>query len=181
MRKPVVFCVVGLQNSGKTRFVQSILHKLKLRGLAVAVLKHDGHADKTLLNDWEKSGSDTKLALEAGADMTMVVGGGQSLLHMVGDSDTSNVYALCERMDRFAKQHGCPLDVIVIEGFKSSSLPKIVICRTEENLIWLKDNSLLDVRAVILPTDLRGKAPGGMPVFEETQVEEVLQSFEIVC
>ncbi len=187
-RDPKLLSVIGLQNSGKTRFVLSVLRTIGERGLVAGVLKHDGHADAAekkdnagfdtgsarRVLDWEKPGSDTLLSFSAGASMTMVTGGGQSLLHIGADTDAGNVYALSARMSQLAKDSGRPLDVIVVEGFKKSPLPKVFICRTSEHIAWLKAHEISNIRAVIVPYELRGKADAAWPIFAESQVIEVI-------
>jgi molybdopterin-guanine dinucleotide biosynthesis protein MobB len=205
---PVLFSVIGLQNSGKTRFVLSALRTLRAHGLTVAVLKHDGHADAVRLNnglkakldgiqpegqgeyardtqsseqirrilDWEKQGSDTMLAFEAGATMTMVTGGGQSLLHFVDDSDSPEVCKLSAQMAELAEHSGHPLDVIIVEGFKKGQLPKVFICRGQDHVSWLKEHFVDHVQAVVLPSELRDAADPSWPIFDESRMEEILRA-----
>jgi molybdopterin-guanine dinucleotide biosynthesis adapter protein len=176
---PIMFSVIGLQNSGKTRFVLSILRLLTARGISAAVLKHDGHSDTAMANDWEKPGSDTMLSLAAGASMTMVTGGKESLLHVKSDSDAGDVDALSRRMCLLADQCGKPLDVIIVEGFKKSELPKVFICRTADHISWLKEHAIQHLRAVIVPGELRNQADREWPMFVETEVTEVLQACDV--
>lgn len=42
-KRPPVFAVSGKKNTGKTTLTQTLVRELSHRGLAVAVIKHDGH------------------------------------------------------------------------------------------------------------------------------------------
>ena len=43
MKKPQIFAISGVKNSGKTTLITQILPILSGQGLAVATIKHDGH------------------------------------------------------------------------------------------------------------------------------------------
>lgn len=67
-----VLCVVGFQNAGKSALVESLVRTLRVSGLRVAFIKHDGHADLAHGVDrsmWEKWNADTVRAAKAGAPL----------------------------------------------------------------------------------------------------------------
>jgi molybdopterin-guanine dinucleotide biosynthesis adapter protein len=147
-RRPLVVSVIGRQNAGKTAVAAKLIAIWTQMGLAVAVLKHDGHADESAADDWEKIDSDTVRMAEAGAALTMVAGGKSTLLRTRNDDCADNVSCLLERMQIQSEIVGQPLDVIVVEGFKSSNLPKLlVIAPTDKE--WLSRQRLTDVRAIV--------------------------------
>ncbi|GMA50357.1 putative molybdopterin-guanine dinucleotide biosynthesis adapter protein [Alicyclobacillus contaminans] len=166
---PRIVSVVGPQNAGKTTWVERLCRIWRQDGKRVGVLKHDGHVDEGTV--WEKPGSDTVRYAEAGAQWTMVAGGGHVLLHHHQDGDSESVERLCARMLAAATALGQPLDVLVVEGFKRSALPKLVPIRRPSDLAWLTEAALTHVRAVLLSAELdedtRRLAAHGWPVYDE--------------
>jgi|GEM_PF-5348703 len=154
MPKPLVFAVVGLQNTGKTRLVQRLLQHYHRLGLHCAVVKHDGHAVAEQVPAWQKPGSDTQVFAEAGAQYTLLGGGGQTLLFSAASKDTEDVQWLIQRVQQQAELDGMDLDVIIAEGFKDSLLPKVAVVRTQEQLHWLRGQRLVDLHAVVAPQEL---------------------------
>jgi molybdopterin-guanine dinucleotide biosynthesis protein MobB len=181
--QPAIINVIGLQNSGKTRLVQALVRHLKLHHLTVAVLKHDGHASRgENLPDWQKLGSDTSLALSAGADWTLLAGGGQSLVHQAHDMQAAQPEALCARLTRRALDAKTPLDVIVVEGYKNSHLPKIAVLRTPTQVAWIQGSDIQNIRAIfaadVLSEEEVHDCPA--PIFRDGDVGEILRLFGVI-
>lgn len=172
---PCIVSVVGPQNAGKTTLTVQMIRIWTQQGLHVAALKHDGHADVDVTDDWEKPRSDTTQFTHAGAGMTLIAGGGQSLLRMTRDGTAHDVMALCERMQQLAIQARRPLDVIAVEGFKRSELPKIVPVHRPSDVDWLRSEHLSNLRAVVLVEGLDTLADGGWPVYHESDVSRLCQ------
>jgi len=171
MIEPRLISVVGLQDAGKTRLVQTMVAVFRQAGLQVGVLKHDGHADACGSNDWEKENSDTRLHAQAGAAVTAVVGGGASLWHVVADNDvtraTTDPTALIARLVQTGLAAGKPLDVIVVEGFKRSPIAKIAVVRTAAQIAWFKRTPLPNVVAVVVPDTAMLVADSAVQVYHE--------------
>ncbi|HJV30673.1 MAG TPA: molybdopterin-guanine dinucleotide biosynthesis protein MobB, partial [Bacillales bacterium] len=74
--KPMIFQVVGYQNSGKTTFITKILKQLKIEGDSVGVIKHHGHGGKPDVYEQK----DSARHIENGAIATIVEGNGRLLL-----------------------------------------------------------------------------------------------------
>lgn len=146
--RPLVVGVVGYHKVGKTTIVARMVSIWRQMGLRVGVLKHDGHADAENVDDWEKPGSDTERVREAGASLTMVVGGGQTLLRTTPDLEASDVHALLRRMEAHALRMGRAVDVIVVEGYKASDLPKVAII-TPDAPDWHVADDLTNVVALV--------------------------------
>jgi molybdopterin-guanine dinucleotide biosynthesis protein B len=157
--------VVGLQDSGKTALVEDMTRIWTGEGLNVAVIKHDGHADAES-DDWEKPGSDTVRAVQAGALYAMVTGGGQTLLRSKKDPIYSNPFALIRRLVAQAVMDGQPLDVVIVEGFKSSDIPKVAVLSASHHVEWLRTAQLPNLFGVICPStwarDLLDDGRGGL-------------------
>ncbi|MDF2854702.1 MAG: molybdopterin-guanine dinucleotide biosynthesis protein MobB [Neobacillus sp.] len=123
--KPVIFQVVGYQNSGKTTFLIRLIQALTKEGLKAVTIKHHGHGGKP---EGER-GKDTGRHLEAGALATLVEGDGRLILQ----AEDSN-WSLAEqiRLMEFFKA-----DVILIEGHKLELYPKLLILRDKADLSLL--------------------------------------------
>ena len=112
-RKRIV-AISGIKNSGKTTLICRLLEIFKEKGLRVAVLKHDGH-------DFEPDvpGTDTYRQLQAGAYGTAVFSKGKYMLVKQQPQISEK-----EVMEFFPEA-----DLILLEGFKYSTYPKIEIVR----------------------------------------------------
>ena len=112
-RKRIV-AISGIKNSGKTTLICRLLEIFKEKGLRVAVLKHDGH-------DFEPDvpGTDTYRQLQAGAYGTAVFSKGKYMLVKQQPQISEK-----ELMEFFSEA-----DLILLEGFKYSTYPKIEIVR----------------------------------------------------
>jgi molybdopterin-guanine dinucleotide biosynthesis adapter protein len=149
--KPLIVSVVGHHNVGKSTIGTEMVSIWTQMGLRVAVLKHDGHADQLPAgaeDDWEKPGSDTRRMTEAGAVFTMVTGGGQTLLRTVQDRYASDADKLVTRLQDHATGLGQRLNVILVEGYKKSHLPKVVVVAPDE-VNWFVEEGITNVQAVI--------------------------------
>ncbi|HUK37812.1 MAG TPA: molybdopterin-guanine dinucleotide biosynthesis protein B [Methanomicrobiales archaeon] len=106
-----VIQVTGLSGSGKTTFIRALVPLLAGLG-TVGTVKHTGHHAMEI-----PKGKDTTVMFEAGARAVAGIDLEKTLVTMAGTS-------LTEALDILA-DHGVAL--AVIEGYKGSPLPKIVI------------------------------------------------------
>lgn len=120
--KPVIFQVVGYQNSGKTTFLTKMIAKLSEKGWKVVTIKHHGHGGQPDLRE-EK---DSSKHMAAGAAASLVEGGGRMILH----ADHSN----CELSEQIKLVSFFQPDFILIEGHKLEVYPKVVLIRDEEDV-----------------------------------------------
>ena len=114
VEKKRIVAISGIKNSGKTTLICRLLENFKEKGLRVAVLKHDGHDFKP-----DVPGTDTYRQLQAGAYGTVVFSKGKYMLVKQQPQITEN-----ELMEFFPEA-----DLILLEGFKYSTYPKIEIVR----------------------------------------------------
>ena len=112
--RPAVFCVSGVKNSGKTHLVERLIHAFTDRGLSVGVIKHDGHSFEC-----DVPGTDSDRFYRAGALATAVFSASQSFVRVRREMS----------VDEMIRQMG-DVDVVIIEGMKHSSYPKVEVIRS---------------------------------------------------
>jgi molybdopterin synthase catalytic subunit len=125
--------VTGVSGSGKTTFIRSLIPLLTRYG-PVGTVKHTGHHSMLL-----PKGKDTTVMFEAGALVVAGIDQGKILITLKGTS-------LTDVLDFLAGQG---VAVAVIEGYKGSSLPKIVIGNLEAEGCVLRDPVPGDVIPVL--------------------------------
>jgi molybdopterin-guanine dinucleotide biosynthesis protein B len=114
---PAVISLVGWSGSGKTTLLTAVLPRLTAAGLSVSTVKHAHHGF-----DMDRPGKDSFRHREAGAREVLVMGGSRwALLHETRDAAEPRIEDLLARM--------APVDLIIVEGFKSHSFPKIEVHR----------------------------------------------------
>ncbi|HLR07734.1 MAG TPA: molybdopterin-guanine dinucleotide biosynthesis protein B [Bacillota bacterium] len=130
--------VVGYKNSGKTTLASQIIGILASKGLRVASLKHHGHGGLPL--GFENT--DSEKHKQAGAIIAGVEGEGVLQL----SADTWDV----DQMTAIYRWVGT--DVLVIEGYKQFSFPKVVLINETDDLSILQrvDNVTAIVTSITL-------------------------------
>ena len=119
-RPPVPFLsVVGFSGSGKTTLVEGLIRELTRRGLRIGSIKHDAHRFEI-----DHPGKDSWRHKQAGAAVTMIASPHQ--IGMVRDVDRD--HRLEELVPMLPE-----VDLVLAEGFKRGSHPKIEIHRPEAN------------------------------------------------
>ena len=111
---PPVVAVVGLSNSGKTTVAASLVATLASQGYSVAAVKHCPHGHEA-----DRPSSDTDRLYEAGA-VTVAASSPGTLTtrrRVSGDFSLETIVATI----------GPGADLVIAEGFKSSTAPKVVV------------------------------------------------------
>jgi len=115
-----VFGITGWKNSGKTTLTTRLIAELTGRGFRVNSIKHAHHAF-----DIDTPGTDSFRHREAGAAEVAIVSGNRwALMHELRDADEPSMHDMVARLS--------PADLILVEGYKRESHPKIE-CRRGEN------------------------------------------------
>lgn len=117
-----VIAIVGYKNSGKTTLITRLIPALGQLGLSVSTIKHVHHTI-----DLDQPGKDTYAHREAGAvDVMMFSDKRWALLHERRENaDTRpDLDDLLRRLS--------PVDVVLIEGFKSIPIPRIEIRKPDD-------------------------------------------------
>lgn len=118
--------VIGFKNSGKTTLLNRWIQVLKKQHYTVSVIKHHGHKSKLAMPDETK---DSMQYIAHGADASFVSGGGftQQIFQTEMDYDTLIKCASLQSPD-----------IILVEGFKKTTSPKVVIVRNQSDWDQLK-------------------------------------------
>ena len=107
--------IVGRQNSGKTTLITRLIPELKRRGLAVSTVKHAHHGFEL-----DTPGKDTYRHQEAGAEEVLFTSSQRwVLMREIGEGPEPSLDELIRRM--------APVDLVLVEGFKSLPLDKIEV------------------------------------------------------
>lgn len=101
-----ILTICGWSGSGKTTLIESVLPQLCKKGLKVAVLKHTSHKINI-----DHSGKDSDRLFNAGADI---------ILQSITDQFL-RTHEIETTLNKLIEQY----DLIIVEGHKSTSLPKI--------------------------------------------------------
>ena len=111
-----VLGIVGFSNSGKTTLIEKLLPELRSHGLRVAVIKHDAHPTV-----FDQPGKDSRRFTQAGAEITAVTSGTQT---MWIENRPLSFEELAARIE--------DADLILAEGFKAAAWPKLLVCGGKE-------------------------------------------------
>ncbi|MGB5984524.1 MAG: molybdopterin-guanine dinucleotide biosynthesis protein B [Desulfobacterales bacterium] len=113
---PAMLAVVGYSGSGKTTLLVRLIEEFCRRGLQVGTLKHDVHSF-----EMDRPGKDTWRHKQAGAAVTIISSPRQ--IGMVRDVDYDH-----QPQELLPLLNG--MDLVLVEGFKGGSQPKIEIFRS---------------------------------------------------
>jgi len=114
-----IFGLAGWSGSGKTTLLAALIPELVAHGLSVSTVKHAHHSF-----DIDQPGKDSWRHRQAGAQEVMVASGHRwALMHELGSAPEPPLGELVERMS--------PVDLVLVEGFKSHPHPKIEVYRRE--------------------------------------------------
>lgn len=113
---PSVLAVSGSKNTGKTWLLEHLVSMLSRSGVRVAVIKHDGHEFEA-----DVPGTDSHRMKKAGAFGTVVYSGSQyALVKSQAGMEAGDFFGFFPEAD-----------LILLEGQKYSSYPKIEVLRQE--------------------------------------------------
>jgi molybdopterin-guanine dinucleotide biosynthesis protein B len=111
--------LAGWSGSGKTTLLAKIIPRLVARGYTVSTVKHAHHGF-----DVDTPGKDSHTHRMAGATEVLVSSGRRwALMHELRDEPEPSIYDLVQRMS--------PVDLVLIEGFKSAHHSRIEVYRKE--------------------------------------------------
>ncbi len=112
-----VFGIAGWKNSGKTTLLEVLVRELSARGYRVSTVKHAHHAF-----DIDVPGKDSYRHREAGANEVIVASGQRwALMHELRGAEQPGLEDLLDHLG--------DCDLVLVEGFKHDSHPKIEVLR----------------------------------------------------
>ncbi len=132
-----IFGVTGWKNSGKTTLVARLVTEFTRRGFTVSTVKHA--SDNFQL---DRPGTDTFAHREAGArEIAIASGRSWAIIHQ--NDDTEEEMSLDGMVSKLE-----PCDLVLVEGYKSSTIPKIETIRREavsEPPVWQQNKSIVAI------------------------------------
>jgi molybdopterin-guanine dinucleotide biosynthesis protein B len=153
-----IFGFAGYSGSGKTTLIEALIPRFVEHGLRVSLIKHAHHGF-----DLDRPGKDSFRHREAGATEVFLVSRQRwVLMHELRDQPEPTLDEQLERMS--------PCDLVLIEGFKYTAIPKIEVHRTANGkpLIYPENTKI-----VALASDVHIPAP--LPFFNIDDIPAIAE------
>ena len=115
---PHIVSIVVKSKSGKTTLIEGLIPELKSRGYRVATVKHVAHG-----MTFDQPDKDSWRHIQAGSEATAIGSPDRMVLIKPTTSDAA--------LDEIVRLFGEDYDLILAEGFKRDSAPKIEVHRRE--------------------------------------------------
>ena len=142
-----VFGFAGWSGSGKTTLIERLIARFVVQGLVVSLVKHAHHEF-----DIDRAGKDSHRHREAGCSEVLVTSAVRwALMHELRGAPELTLAAALERLT--------PCDLVLVEGFKAASIPKLEVYResvgkpllhpADRNILALASDAPVDT---LLPT-----------------------------
>jgi len=112
---PIVCFIAARSGTGKTTLLETLIRELSGRGYRIGAIKNDAHSFEI-----DSPGKDTWRFAQAGAHGVAIISSERFAL-IQRTKEHAQLEAVAARFD--------PVDLILVEGFKTSSHPKIEIVR----------------------------------------------------
>ena len=153
-----VFGFAGWSGSGKTTLIERLIPRLVARGLRVSLVKHAHHEF-----DIDQPGKDSFRHREAGCSEVLVSSSRRwALMHELRGADELTLGAALARLS--------PCDIVLVEGYKRSRLPKLEVHRAELAKPWLHPD---DPAIVGIASDVPPPSPGSRPTLPLDGYDEI--------
>jgi molybdopterin-guanine dinucleotide biosynthesis protein B len=149
--------LAGWSGSGKTTLLTKVLPRLIARGIRVSTLKHAHHNF-----DVDRPGKDSFEHRSAGATEVLVVSGSRwALMHELRGAPEPVLPELLRKL--------ADVDLILVEGFKRETFPKLEIHRAANNKPLLQGE---DEWIVAIASDVP-LPQAGVPVIDLNDIEGI--------
>ena len=158
-----VFGITGHSGMGKTTLLERLIPELARRGHSVSLIKHS-HKDI----DIDRPGKDSYRLREAGCKEVLLLGNGRwALMHELRGAGEPSLSELIGKLD------DCSL--VLVEGFKSESFPKIEVWRDElgKSPLW---QSSSDIFAVATDAELQAPHPKQFDLQDTVAIAEFVEA-----
>lgn len=157
---------VAPSGTGKTQLLKALIRDLKSTGYKIAVIKHSHH-------DFEidKPGKDSYELRMSGASQMLIASKYRRAL-VVEYDDTEqevNLNELIKHLDQSA------LDIILVEGFKFESFPKVEVYRsdTDSTREHRKPLFLSDPDIIAIATDMSFVIQDGIVALDMNNIKQI--------
>ena len=157
--------IAGWSGSGKTTLMTRLIANLVKKGLSVSTIKH-AHKDF----DIDQPGKDSHKHREAGAQEVLV--GSRSRWALIHELRGSSEPSLGELLEKIS-----PVDLVLVEGFKFESHPKIEVYRSGHGGAPLYPD---DPRVIAVVSDLP-LLKVDRPVFHLDDIHSISRFVSIEC
>lgn len=114
-----IYGVAGWKNSGKTGLMERLVAEFCVRGFSVSTIKHTHHGV-----DLDDPGTDSFRHRQAGAEEVILASGARvTLMQELRDAPEPSLEELMARLS--------PVDLVLIEGYKTAAHPKVEAHRAQ--------------------------------------------------
>ena len=154
-----VFGIVGLKNSGKTYLVKKIISKLVSLSLRIASIKHAHH-------DFEidQPNTDSYMHRQAGSEQVIISSSKRwAKIIELKNVKEKNLTELINELDK--------PDIVIVEGYKNESHPKIEIIKDPFNSSTYLFKNIKNVIALISDIKINSF---NKKQFKKNQVDEIV-------
>lgn len=108
-----IYGITGWKNTGKTGLTERLVAEIKARGFTVSTIKHAHHSAQI-----DQPGRDSDRHRVAGAQEVIVASPKRwAIIHELRDAPEPPLSDLLQRLS--------PVDLVLIEGYKNASHPKV--------------------------------------------------------
>jgi len=114
----IVYGVIGWKNAGKTGLMERLVAEITARGLRVSTVKHVHHDV-----DLDQPGKDTYRHRAAGAQEVVLASASRMAILQEHRGEEPELPVILARM--------APVDLVLVEGYKRDTHPKIEVFRRE--------------------------------------------------
>ena len=131
MMEQKVFGVIGWKNAGKTGLMERLVAEITARGFSVSTLKHAHHNF-----DIDQQGKDSCRHRDAGARQVLLASANRWALmtELRGEPEPPFEKLLAQLT---------PVDLVLVEGFKRDTHPKVCVYRQQTSHSMIEDASVL--------------------------------------
>lgn len=142
----IVFGLAGWSGAGKTQLAESLIHHFTQMGYRIATVKHAHHKF-----DADIPGKDSWRHRKAGAAQVLISSQHRSALFTeYTDSSEPELDALLSQL--------APADIVLVEGFKSASIPKLeiwrpsvgkpILCHDDPHIFGIASDAIIDACSI---------------------------------
>lgn len=131
---------IAKSGTGKTTLLEKVILELKSRGYLVGAIKHDAHSF-----DIDHPGKDSHRLTAAGAD-TMVICSSEKLALV-------KKHKCPTTLEELIKTYFNDVDIVLTEGFKRGTMPKIEVHRRQRSKTLLCRGEKYDPTLVAVASD----------------------------